>query len=426
MAEQLASIGQSIQVAISNLSSEVALGHIISSIPMWDGNSAGCDQFIKAVEDSIRYSADSVTDRNKTRLVKIAHLRTTSLAKKCLSNYISSTQEAQITWAAAKKKLLETFSPPTDPRIELEKMRSMKQKPDMSLSVYAQLLETQVPKAFPTHDLNDALLQQELCNIFIKGIINQRVRNKLIIADPSTLVEALNKAVSESKVQARIEAFNSDKIPSTATGFSTPRVEEPMDCNELEGRYIPADAPQIDTIPSFQYVPFESMPIPEENGYEYVPFDSMPIPEENGYDQSPDSMPIPEENGYDYDFDYNQSNLNALSSMQPARTCHICQSPYHLMRQCPRKPIFQPRPYHQAQYVRFRPRNSNPQQRMPNFAQSISYRAPPVRFNYQQQAIPVARPRYAPRVYKQHQHPAPPGGKLVTPQQHGFPRSHFL
>ena len=53
MAEQLASIGQSIQVAISNLSSEVALGHIISSIPMWDGNSAGCDQFIKKIRAGI-------------------------------------------------------------------------------------------------------------------------------------------------------------------------------------------------------------------------------------------------------------------------------------------------------------------------------------------------------------------------------------
>ena len=347
MVEQLAQIGLNIEHAINKLGHEIHLGNLISSIPLWNGNPSQIDDFLRAVEATRNPASTEYS------LTKSAHLRTTGLAKEVLSKYLSETASASITWSAAKKLLIATFEGPRDSRTALEKMRKIRQSSEMSLAVYAQLILNELPYAFPDMLSADPLIQRELISVFIKWLMNPRVKNKVIISDPQTLSAALTAATNESKIQARINAFRTTPTQQTTkhdhfSNLSQPQVlHEPMDCTHLS---TPNTVQNTDS--HHLTDPYETA---QQHGYPEPSDEYLTSQPEFQSDQQMEPLYEPSydpEEPYDPDdeFDYDESNVYALSSGHINKACFNCGSQFHLVRNCPRfrQPYqhnFQPRSY---------------------------------------------------------------------------------
>ena len=344
MAEAIAQIGLQIKEAIADLGNELNISHDLGAIPYFNGNPNDVDRFVKAIEAAPRITSDGDSTGIDALKVRMAHARTTGLAKTCLSGYISQTRSADISWTAVKERLYANFGKPRDARISLERLRKFRQTNEMSVAVFAMLIRNEIPHAFPNSNPSDALVEREVSSIFVKGLLNKRIKAKLIAADHATLKENLDLAVKESKTQARIAAFNA----TTGPNETEVPYHEPMDCsflNEIQAHQYNLDMPvnypeTLQCAEQFENnTPLDPSLLEYDNVYSPLQnapvYDPSPIGSDSALYFDPTVEFPPQEN----EFSYEESNINAINGSQFRRTCHRCGSVWHLVAQCPIKPL---------------------------------------------------------------------------------------
>ena len=317
--QDLLHIGANITTALAGISSNIQYNQQLSTIPIWDGNPKLCENFIKAIE-----AAQNLPNVNNEALIRTAHIKTTGLAKSTVSNYIRTTEAAQQTWSGLKKILKETYGIPVDPSSALEKLRKFRQTNEMSLDIFAQLIEEKVDDAFPDSAKTDPLVQRELTTVFIKGLLNPKIRERLIIKNPTNLRDALTKAKTEFEIHSRIASFK-DKSPVAHSTETPTRYEEPMDISHLQTYPTPHAQYEFN---DFSPTPFQhdTQPTQFEENVQFPAAYSNP-PHENLYTNSMEPH---------LDFqqiENDEQNVYAMSYNR--KLCYICKSDRHLIKMCP-------------------------------------------------------------------------------------------
>lgn len=374
-------LARSIETAIHGLSTEVTFNSIIATIPQFDGNPTFCKEWIQSLD---RLKAIVTQD---VLVVRAALTRSTAYVADYIKSYVTTTPTKDISWKTLSKNIQMKFGIPMDSRSCLLKLRQSRQLPGMSLNLFAQLILADAPNAFPEQEqLTSTFIQRELVDIFLKGLIDNRIRFKLIKSDPSTLTEAVKLAETEQTMLDRLASYQT-YAPSTNTQ-QPHRHDEPMDTSFLSTtshQHPPTYFPQPSSHDTQDFV---------TSHQDHTPPSMLPS-----------TVPIHYHDDVTYPMDYDTSAMDYDTSAinvrpPPVKYCWICGSAYHLYRSCPQ---FAPvPPFNHWRHQQYHgPRFSHPRASFPH--------QPRTPFRPYRQHLPTRPiPNYAPRLphapYQQHQY----------------------
>ena len=350
----------SIGTALTGVSNEIIYHSSVSTIPIFYGDPAGCEDFVRCLD-----MVSSIIKSEKGT-VRAALMRSRGIVAETIKAYIETTDQANFRWPALKKILETSFGITTDPRTALAILRNTKQEKGISILHYAKLLSIRAPRAWPDDNVTDPHIQKQIVEVFINGLQSDYIRRRLIVKDVKTLEEAQKLAFDENVVQERLNAFTF----RAASGASAPRQQRQDNFPEA----MEVDAIQASTLQASYTAPATSIPpeMYEDMLPSHEPLADFADPHyHQGYpaDTQPDAMneylndpytatahqdpnAVYDNSGlYDSVVDYGDAaphddyrppedpeSLFAIKGQQPSqnnRRCYICDADTHLFKQCP-------------------------------------------------------------------------------------------
>ena len=129
----------------------------------------------------------------------------------------------QLTWEELKRKLKERYSDMADMLYARKSLRHLKQRKGESVQNFHDRLMAVAVEAFQDLDLRTDIIQQQLIEVFVDGLLSDSVARKLIKCKPDTVQGALEIAMED---QQTTRSFNLRRGPSTEV--------EPMDMDVVE------------------------------------------------------------------------------------------------------------------------------------------------------------------------------------------------
>ena len=337
---------QGVTAVVSTAQEELTFLALVQNIPIYDGNSPGeLETFLVAIR-----SALPLKDNRDKYCIRAASMRSSKLVRQVVETFIMSS--ASQTWDSLEKELRKYFGQTADPVVLRSQLSAIKQSKDETIHHYHKRLEIAAKKAYPSPlSTSDTLVQEALVRTFVQGLKDKRIKRRLIILNPATMTDALEKASKEEETQQRFSAFG--ESPSMDD-----RNIEPMDCSMVQESTV--DQVQS-TVEQVQYVnesyPQNTYYVPQEHVYfqqQVAPSSDVyyqhQAPSSDVYYQQQEPDIYQQEDSmneyHDTHHDTEDNNMNPQQEDQPevqvyaissnqVKRCWTCGSTYHLNKYCP-------------------------------------------------------------------------------------------
>ena len=148
------------------------------------------------------------------------------------------------TWTDVLNELKARFDDIVDRQHGLQVLRTTKQKKDETIQVFAERLLYVAEQAWPGEDLNQVLIQRQILDIFVDGIMENQIARKVLRENPNTLSAAVKIAVDEQNLTRKFQLRNRvvtqpktvSRLKTDKFDRTTDRVEVPMEVDTFQGR----------------------------------------------------------------------------------------------------------------------------------------------------------------------------------------------
>ena len=174
---------------------------ILTSIATFKGDSKDHKRWIKDVERHVQ--AINGNDANR---IAVAVQTSTGVVADFLFGYRNDQPNA--TWAQIRDELATRFSDVVDAGHAQQQLRKLKRGLNESVTVFAEKILEKAVDAFPQHQLNEPLIVQQLIDVYIDGLRDKLTSRKIMRENPQTFAGAIEIAVNEARLNAKIDSRN--------------------------------------------------------------------------------------------------------------------------------------------------------------------------------------------------------------------------
>ena len=175
-----------------------------SLVEPYSGTEASkCRQWISAVEKI----ADATGLSEREKLVSLY-----LTARDHVSEFIKRiwTETENLTFADLKKALISNFSSVTEPSMAHDLLRKIKQKINEPITIFAERIYNLAAYAYTDavshHDSAQAVIQTQLVDYFISGLLSKHLKFKILSKRAKTLKEAVKIAKDEEELLRKYNA----------------------------------------------------------------------------------------------------------------------------------------------------------------------------------------------------------------------------
>ena len=180
---------------------------ILTSIATYKGDVKDYRRWVKDVERHVQAIGGGDANRRT-----VAVQTSTGVVADFLFRYRNDHPGA--TWAAIKDELAAQFSDGHDAGLAQQQMRKLKRGQGESATAYAERILEKATEAFPGHDLEEDLIVSQLIDVFIDGLRDPLPCKRILRENPATFATAVDIAVGEARLNAKIFGRNVGFPPS--------------------------------------------------------------------------------------------------------------------------------------------------------------------------------------------------------------------
>ena len=231
---------EQIQISQGQLTQLSTISHLLgsqtaqSSLTKFNGDPKKFQDWVRSFE---KYAllVNNSTDDN----LKAVALQT---AEGPVSDFLVRTFKSGVhrTWDDILKELKARFGEIVDSQHGLQVLRTTRQKATETVQIYAERLLCVAEQAWPGEPLAQPLIQQQLIDIFIDGLLDSTIARKVLREAPDALGRAVHIAVSEQNLAKKFTLRNR-ALPSSIPRVNRERPqppdgEEPMEVDAFLGR----------------------------------------------------------------------------------------------------------------------------------------------------------------------------------------------
>lgn len=143
-------------------------------------------------------------------------------------------------WQTVLQELKLRFADIVDSQHGLQVLRTTKQKPTETVQLYAERLLLVAEAAWPEGNLNEFLIQRQIVDIFIDGLLDNQIARKVLREGPQTVIAAVKIAVDEQNLTKKFNLRNRGYKPVPRTRSDRPQFEQrhetPMEVDTFRGQ----------------------------------------------------------------------------------------------------------------------------------------------------------------------------------------------
>jgi len=189
---------QNLNEQIKDVKTAISTQTISQVVQSFDGNSKEFKNWIKNVE---KYGTLINLDANKLKFVAYQS------SKGLVSDYIQRflTDNPTGTWTDLKEQLKLRFAEIQDSQYAFSLLKTIKQKTDENVQIYAERLLSLATDAYENIEGNLDIIEKQLVEIFIDGLLHNYMKLKLMREGHITLSNAVKSAIKEQSIRARFE-----------------------------------------------------------------------------------------------------------------------------------------------------------------------------------------------------------------------------
>ena len=177
------------------------LSHITAYIGQYDGNPSKFKEWIRTMDKYNRLNGHNDVDK-----VKLAHMT----SRGAVSDFIMRWQDEHvnnINWDDLLSSLTTHFSDVTDAEHARALLRTVKQGPHESVTIYVERLYNLAQEAYKIGSLmtpeGRSIVARQLINHFVEGLAEDSMKMKVMRRNPQTLEDALEIALGEQNLLRR-------------------------------------------------------------------------------------------------------------------------------------------------------------------------------------------------------------------------------
>jgi len=189
---------QNLSEQIRGVSNAIGTQSVSQVVQTFDGNPKEFKNWIKNIE---KYGVLSHLADNQLKLV--AYQSSRGLVSDYINRYLTDYPDE--TWASLKGELKARFAEIQDPHYALALLKTVKQKSDENVQLFAERLLSLSNEAYENVNDNLEMIESQLIGTFIDGLRFDYLRLKLMRENPPTLAAAVTSAMAEQNLRARFE-----------------------------------------------------------------------------------------------------------------------------------------------------------------------------------------------------------------------------
>ena len=200
---------------------------LLSIVSLFNGDAENFRQYVKDIE---RYS--QLARLNDSDIPRIVHVTCTCLVADFVNRYFDDCQSenGSISWKVLKTLMAKQFGQVTDSQHVMSILRTVRQGQVETVQMYFEKFIQIAKDAYPSvegHEEVQTLIQKQLLDIFCDGLCHDFIRLKVLRADPKSLKEAYEIALSEQNLHKRINirsncSYTSLSVPVTINENNAP------------------------------------------------------------------------------------------------------------------------------------------------------------------------------------------------------------
>ena len=191
----MAQVFQNLAVEMSYVSTALGAQGINQIITPYEGDPKKFKEWVKSIE---KYAVLANLG-NDDSIKRVAYQASRGPVSEFICRYQDSNQQA--TWDQLKAKLNVRFSEVTDAQHAIMLLRKVRQKPGETVQMYAERLLTLAEDAFPAQQ--GAAVKRYQIDIFVDGLQEDKLKLKVLRANPKTLEAAVTTATNEQTLCKR-------------------------------------------------------------------------------------------------------------------------------------------------------------------------------------------------------------------------------
>ena len=199
----------------TKLEQEMRAAGAHSRIVTFSGEGSGA-KFVEWTKDLERLRIALRADDDRMRFMALQTLA--GQAAEFASSLIRG--EPNISWDGLKRQLRDRYSDLADVLYARQRLKRLSQKKGESVQNFFQRIISLAEESYPGQDLRQAVLQEQLIEIFVDGLKESAMAKRLLRVRPDTLNHALRLATQEQQANRT---------------FELRRGEEPMEVDTLHG-----------------------------------------------------------------------------------------------------------------------------------------------------------------------------------------------
>ena len=190
----------SVHNTLSKLKNAMETQGAVSSITPFEGTPSKYNEWIKSIE---KYAILASIDPENVKL--IAYQTSKGAVSDYIKRRLTSQAHANETWERLKTNLATRFAEITDPQYAYTMLRNVRQKHGESVQMFAERLINLVSEAFVGQEINNDLVDSQCVGFFTDGLIKDNLKWRLFKANPVTLQDAIDVALSEENLRRRFD-----------------------------------------------------------------------------------------------------------------------------------------------------------------------------------------------------------------------------
>ena len=231
---------EQIQISQGQLTQLNTISHLLgsqaaqSSLIKFNGDPKKFQDWVRSIEKYALLVNNSTDDNLKSVALQTAEGPVSDFLVRSFKSGVRRT------WDDILKELKARFGEIVDSQHGLQVLRTTRQKGVETVQIYAERLLGVAEQAWPGEPLSQPLIQQQLIDVFIDGLLDSAIARKVLREAPDTLGRAVHIAVNEQNLTKKFTLRN------CAPPSSQPRVkrerpqsrdsEEPMEVDAFLGR----------------------------------------------------------------------------------------------------------------------------------------------------------------------------------------------
>ena len=142
--------------------------------------------------------------------------------------------DLNLTWDQLLQQLRHRYSDLADTMFARQKLKRTRQKNGESVQNFYQRIISLAEESYPGHDLDGGLLQEQLVEIFVDGLLDNYMAKRLLRMRPGDMAKALHLATQEQQVSRTYELRRGDPMEVDDIHVGDQSDPQPMVSQEVD------------------------------------------------------------------------------------------------------------------------------------------------------------------------------------------------